>query len=64
MGRNFAEPWADFEHAGIEKLKAEPGHEVYPITDEQLNEWKKAAEPVERPGPTRCARPAAIPTRS
>jgi hypothetical protein len=40
-----AEPWADFEHAGIAKLKAE-GHDVYPLTSEQLAEWKKAAEPV------------------
>jgi TRAP-type C4-dicarboxylate transport system substrate-binding protein len=41
-----AAPWADFEHDGIEKLKAEPGHEVYPITDAQLDEWKAAAVPV------------------
>jgi TRAP-type C4-dicarboxylate transport system substrate-binding protein len=41
----LASPWADFEHAGIAKLKAE-GHEVYPLTGEQLTEWKKSAEPV------------------
>jgi TRAP-type C4-dicarboxylate transport system substrate-binding protein len=41
-----ASPWADFEHAGIAKLKADPAHEVYTITDAQLAEWKKAAEPV------------------
>ncbi len=41
-----AAPWADFEHDGIAKLKAEPGQEVYPLTDAQLNEWKAAAEPV------------------
>jgi TRAP-type C4-dicarboxylate transport system substrate-binding protein len=41
-----AAPWADFEHAGIAKLKAEPGHEVYPLTDAQLGEWKAAAGPV------------------
>jgi len=40
-----ASPWADFEHAGIKKLKDE-GHEVYPLTDAQLAEWKKSAEPV------------------
>jgi hypothetical protein len=40
-----ASPWADFEHAGIAKLKAE-GHDVYPLTNEQLAEWKKSAEPV------------------
>ncbi len=31
---------------GIAKIKAEPGHEVYKITDEQLGEWKKSAEPL------------------
>jgi TRAP-type C4-dicarboxylate transport system substrate-binding protein len=41
-----AAPWADFEHAGIAKLKAEAGHEVYPISDAQLSEWKAAAGPV------------------
>jgi TRAP-type C4-dicarboxylate transport system substrate-binding protein len=43
-----AGPWADFEHAGIAKLKAEAGHEVYTISDAQLAEWKKAAEPLEK----------------
>jgi TRAP-type C4-dicarboxylate transport system substrate-binding protein len=43
-----ASPWADFEHAGIAKLKAEAGHEVYTISDAQLAEWKKAAEPLEK----------------
>ena len=38
----------DFEHAGLAKVKAEPGHEVYPITDAQLDEWKKSAEPLEK----------------
>ena len=42
-----ASPWADFEHAGIQKLKSDPAHEVYTISAEQLGEWKKAAEPVE-----------------
>jgi len=40
-----ASPWADFEHAGIAKLKAE-GHDVYQLTPAQLDEWKKSAEPV------------------
>jgi TRAP-type C4-dicarboxylate transport system substrate-binding protein len=44
----FADPWADFEHAGLAKVKAEPGHEVYPITAEQLDEWKKSAEPLHK----------------
>jgi TRAP-type C4-dicarboxylate transport system substrate-binding protein len=44
----IAKPWAEFEHGGIAKLKAEPGHDVYPITAEQLAQWKKAAEPLEK----------------
>jgi TRAP-type C4-dicarboxylate transport system substrate-binding protein len=42
----IAAPWADFEHAGIAKIKAEAGHEVYDISGAQLTEWKKAAEPL------------------
>jgi TRAP-type C4-dicarboxylate transport system substrate-binding protein len=44
----FADPWADFEHAGLAKIKAEPGHEVYRITDAELDEWKKSAEPLQQ----------------
>jgi TRAP-type C4-dicarboxylate transport system substrate-binding protein len=43
-----AGPWADFEHAGIAKIKAESGHEVYELTPAQLGEWKKAAAPLEK----------------
>jgi TRAP-type C4-dicarboxylate transport system substrate-binding protein len=42
----FADPWADFEHAGLEKIRAMPDQEVYKITDEELAEWKKSAEPL------------------
>ncbi|MEP7032061.1 MAG: TRAP transporter substrate-binding protein, partial [Pseudolabrys sp.] len=42
-----AGPWADYEHNGIAKLKAEAGHEVYGISPAQLAEWKKAAAPLE-----------------
>ena len=44
----FADPWADFERAGLAKLKAEPGHEVYTITPAQLDEWKKSTEPLHK----------------
>ena len=44
----FASPWADFERAGLEKVKAMPGHEVYNITAGQLDEWKKSAEPLKQ----------------
>jgi len=42
----FADPWADFEHSGLAKMKAEPGQDVYKINDAQLAEWKKSAEPL------------------
>ena len=41
-----AGPWADFEHSGVQKLKADPAHEVYSLTPQQLDAWKKAAEPL------------------
>jgi TRAP-type C4-dicarboxylate transport system substrate-binding protein len=40
------EPWGKFEDAGIEKVKAEEGHEVYKLTPEQTALWKKASEPL------------------
>src|SRR5690242_943203 len=39
-------PWGDFEDAGVAKVKAEPGQEVYPLTADQLGQWKKASEPL------------------
>ena len=41
----IAAPWAEFEAAGRDKIKAQ-GHEVYPLTPAQLAEWRKAAEPL------------------
>lgn len=41
-----AGPWADYEAAGVQKLKADPAREVYKITPEQVAEWRKAAEPL------------------
>ena len=43
-----AAPWADFEHAGVAKLKNDPAHEVYPLSAAQLDEWKKAAAPLQQ----------------
>ena len=42
----LAAPWAEWEAAGREKIKAEAGHEVYSIMPEQLALWRKAAEPL------------------
>ncbi len=39
-------PWGTFEDAGVDKVKAEPGQEVYKLTAEQTAAWKKAAEPL------------------
>src|SRR5258708_24603644 len=40
------ELWGKFEDAGVDKVKAEEGHEVYKLTPEQTALWKKAAEPL------------------
>ncbi len=48
MAGRIGESWGVFEHDGIAKIKAEPGHEVYPLTADQLALWKQAAEPLEK----------------
>jgi TRAP-type C4-dicarboxylate transport system substrate-binding protein len=40
------DPWNDFEFKGRAKMKALKDHEVYPLSPEQLAEWKKATEPL------------------
>ena len=42
-----AGPWADFEHAGRDKIAAGAGHEVYKLTPEQMAAWQKAVAPGE-----------------
>jgi TRAP-type C4-dicarboxylate transport system substrate-binding protein len=42
-----ASPWADFEYAGRAKIAAEPGHEIYKLTPDQLAAWHKAVAPAE-----------------
>jgi len=44
--QRFASPWADFEHAGRDQIKAEPGHEVYQLSADQLAAWRKATDPL------------------
>src|SRR6266446_2711340 len=39
-------PWGSLVLFGIDKVKAEQGHEVYGLTPEQTALWKKASEPV------------------
>jgi TRAP-type C4-dicarboxylate transport system substrate-binding protein len=40
------ELWGKFEDAGLDKVKAEQGQEVYQLTAEQTAQWKKASEPL------------------
>ena len=42
-----AAPWADFEFAGRAKIAGQPGHEIYKLTPEQLDAWRKAVAPGE-----------------
>ncbi len=42
----IATPWAKMESGGRDKIKAQAGKEVYPLTPDQLAEWRKAAEPL------------------
>src|SRR5258707_461490 len=48
MAGKVGEQWGAFEHEGIAKIKAEAGHDVYPLTADQLAEWKQAADPLEK----------------
>jgi TRAP-type C4-dicarboxylate transport system substrate-binding protein len=45
--QKVAGPWADFEFAGHAKMAALSGHEIYKLTPEQLDAWRKAAAPSE-----------------
>jgi len=42
-----AASWADYEAAGRGKIAAEAGHEVYKLTPEQFDAWRKAVAPLE-----------------
>lgn len=44
----IATEWADFEDAGLVKLKGLPDKEVTSLTPEQIAEWKAAAEPLNK----------------
>jgi TRAP-type C4-dicarboxylate transport system substrate-binding protein len=41
-----AGPWGKYEREGVAKMAALAGHEVYSLNPEQLDQWRKAAEPV------------------
>jgi TRAP-type C4-dicarboxylate transport system substrate-binding protein len=46
MAGKVGEHWGAFEDAGIDKIKAESGQDVYKLTPEQTAQWKKASEPL------------------
>jgi hypothetical protein len=46
VAAQFAGPWIDFEAGGMAKLKAEPGREIYTVSAEQADEWKRSADPI------------------
>jgi TRAP-type C4-dicarboxylate transport system substrate-binding protein len=45
--RRVADPWTEFELAGRDKLRKEPGHDVYAISPAELDQWRKATEPLQ-----------------
>jgi TRAP-type C4-dicarboxylate transport system substrate-binding protein len=45
--QKIAEPWADFESDGRNKIKAQADHEIYSLTPDQVAQWRKAAEPLQ-----------------
>ena len=46
MAGKVGEHWGEFEDAGLPKVKAEAGQEVYSLTPEETALWKKASEPL------------------
>ncbi|OQW54581.1 MAG: C4-dicarboxylate ABC transporter [Proteobacteria bacterium SG_bin9] len=42
----ITDPWTEFEANGRTKMKEAAGHEVYALTPDQLNEWRKATAPL------------------
>ncbi len=45
--RRVADPWTEFEFAGRDKLRKEAGHDVYAISAAELDQWRKATEPLQ-----------------
>ena len=40
--------WTNYEAAGRDKMKAAGGHEVYKLTPDQIGEWRKSVEPLQK----------------
>jgi TRAP-type C4-dicarboxylate transport system substrate-binding protein len=44
----LATAWADFESAGLDKVRAEPGQEIYDLDASQVAAWRAAAAPLQK----------------
>jgi TRAP-type transport system periplasmic protein len=42
----IAGPWGDFEAAGRDKMRADPTHELYKLTSDQMQAWRATVEPL------------------
>jgi TRAP-type transport system periplasmic protein len=42
----IAGPWGDFESAGRDKMRADPTHDVYKLTPDQMAAWRATVEPL------------------
>ena len=42
----IAGPWGDFEAAGRDKMRADPTHDVYKLTPDQMEAWRATVEPL------------------
>jgi TRAP-type C4-dicarboxylate transport system substrate-binding protein len=43
----IAGPWGDFESAGRDKMRADPTHDVYKLTPDQMAAWRATVKPLE-----------------
>jgi TRAP-type transport system periplasmic protein len=42
----IAGPWGDFEAAGRDKMRADPTHDVYKLTPDQMQAWRDTVKPL------------------
>jgi TRAP-type C4-dicarboxylate transport system substrate-binding protein len=42
----LAGPWGDFEAAGRDRMKADPSHDVYKLSADQVQAWRDTVEPL------------------
>ena len=42
----IAGPWGDFEAAGRDRMRADPNHDVYKLTPDEMQAWRDTVEPL------------------